>query len=71
MRPDNQVESDWTFDAGAELTTGGGGQSLDFKAFVNNLTEEVHEARTINSRFDNIRDFTRLQTLGARLEYQP
>ena len=38
--------------------------------FVNNLTEEVHEAAIIITQFDNTRFFTRPRTFGARVRYQ-
>jgi iron complex outermembrane receptor protein len=70
MRLDDEVGSYWTFDAGAGWTPGGEGGPLRFEAFVNNLTEEVHEAAIIITQFDNTRFFTRPRTFGARVRYQ-
>jgi iron complex outermembrane receptor protein len=69
MRLDDEVGSYWTFDAGAGWTPGGEGGNLRFEAFVNNLTEEVHEAAIIITQFDNTRFFTRPRTFGARVRY--
>lgn len=51
-------------------TPGMGDGRLRFEAFVNNLTEEVHEAAIIITQFDNTRFFTRPRTFGARVPYQ-
>jgi len=70
LRLDDEVGAYWTFDAGAGWTPGGEGSNLRFEAFVNNLTEEVHEAAIIITQFDNTRFFTRPRTFGARVRYQ-
>ena len=60
MRPDAEVGSDWTFNAGAGWTPGG-----RVEAFVNNLTREAPEAGTIISSFEDTRVPTGLRTFGA------
>lgn len=70
MRPDTEVECCWTFDAGAGWTPGGDGGGLCFEAFVNNLTEEVHEAGSVIFQLDDTRFFTGFRVFGAGSKYQ-
>lgn len=64
-RLDDLVEGYWTFDAGAGYSHGPDGK-LRLEAFVNNLTNSVHEAAIIITEFDNTRFFTRPRTYGVR-----
>lgn len=68
-RLDDRVEGYWTFDAGFGWTPPGDGR-LRFEGFVNNLTDEIHEAAIIITQFDNTRFFTRPRTFGARVRVQ-
>lgn len=65
-RLDDRVGGYWTIDAGAGYTHGANGK-LRFEAYVNNLTNAVHEAAIIITQFDNTRFFTRPRTYGARM----
>ncbi len=68
-RLDDRVDGYWTFDAGFGWTPPGDGR-LRFEAYVNNLTDEIHEAAIIITQFDNTRFFTRPRTFGARVRVQ-
>ncbi|CAL1691555.1 Vitamin B12 transporter BtuB [Brevundimonas subvibrioides] len=68
-RLDDKVDGYWTFDAGFGWTPPGDGR-LRFEAYVNNLTDEIHEAAIIITQFDNTRFFTRPRTFGARVRVQ-
>lgn len=68
-RLDDKVGGYWTFDVGAGWTPPGDGR-VRLEAFVNNLTDEQHEAAIIITQFDNTRFFTRPRTFGARLRVQ-
>jgi iron complex outermembrane receptor protein len=69
LRLDDEVGGYWTFDAGAGWTPPTNDR-LRFEAYVNNVTDEVHEAAIIITQFDNTRFFTRPRTFGARVRYQ-
>ncbi len=55
-----------TVDAGIGYSHGTDGK-LRFEAYVNNLTDAVHEAAIIITQFDNTRFFTRPRTYGGRV----
>lgn len=65
-RLDDKVDGYWTFDAGAGYSHGPDGK-LRIEAYVNNLTNAVHESAIIITQFDNTRFFTRPRTYGARV----
>jgi iron complex outermembrane receptor protein len=66
-RLDDTVDAYWTVDAGAGYSHGDG--KLRIEAFVNNVTDEVQNAATIITQFDNTRFFTRPRTYGMRVKY--
>ena len=65
-RLDDKVDGYWTLDVGAGYSHGANGK-LRIEAFVNNLTNAVHESAIIITQFDNTRFFTRPRTYGGRV----
>lgn len=66
LRLNDKVGGYFTVDLGAGYTHGADGK-LRFEAYVNNLTDAVHEAAIIITQFDNTRFFTRPRTYGGRV----
>jgi iron complex outermembrane receptor protein len=67
LRLDDTVPAYWTFDAGLGYSHGDG--ALRFEAYANNFTDEVKNAASIITQFDNTRFFSRPVTYGARVRY--
>lgn len=65
-RLNDQVGSYWTVDAGIGYSHGAEGK-YRIEAYVNNLTNAVHEAAILITQFDNTRFFTRPRTYGGRI----
>ncbi len=66
LRLNDKVGGYFTMDLGAGYTHGADGK-LRFEAYVNNVTDAVHEAAIIITQFDNTRFFTRPRTFGGRV----
>lgn len=66
LRLNDRVGGYFTVDLGAGYSHGVDGK-FRFEAYVNNLTNAVHEAAIIITQFDNTRFFTRPRTYGARV----
>ena len=66
LRLNDKVGGYFTVDLGAGYSYGADGK-LRFEAYVNNLTNAVHEAAIIITQFDNTRFFTRPRTFGGRV----
>ena len=66
LRLNDVVGGYWTFDLGAGYSHGPDGK-LRIEAYVNNLTNAVHEGAIIITQFDNTRFFTRPRTFGGRV----
>ncbi len=66
LRLNDRVGGYFTVDLGFGYSHGADGK-LRFEAYVNNLTNAVHEAAIIITQFDNTRFFTRPRTYGGRV----
>lgn len=66
LRLNDQVGGYVTIDLGAGYSHGVDGK-FRIEAYVNNLTNAVHEGAIIITQFDNTRFFTRPRTFGARI----
>ena len=66
LRLNDKVGGYFTVDLGAGYSHGPDGK-LRIEAYVNNLTDAVHEAAIIITQFDNTRFFTRPRTYGGRV----
>jgi len=67
LRLNDTVPAYWTFDAGIGYSHGDG--AFRVEAYANNFTDEVKNAASIITQFDNTRFYSRPMTYGARVRY--